>query len=180
MKLANIMKEVDNLFKATVLSDDELERELTEFNTSAATPGYLTPNAFSDGSEKAKKYTKKRAEQSGMKVVDDWDINKNQSTHKTYSISPIDTSIIEEVLQELNYNEYRKGTNDEAKQKLNTAIQEINKKLYEIERQINMNVKLKKEFKLNDKSYMADTKRKIYKIRERLTRIGTQLNNFVE
>ena len=61
------------------------------------------------------------------------------------------------------------------KQKVNKAISEVNKKLYEIERTVNRNIKLKTETGVNSTQYWKSTKGKMLKISERMVRISNKL-----
>ena len=52
---------MSNLDKIKEIIRELIKQELDEATTSGATPGYQTPNAFSDGSKKSKKKRNERA-----------------------------------------------------------------------------------------------------------------------
>ena len=58
------------------------------------------------------------------------------------------------------------------KKKVNTAIQEISRKLFEIERAVSQNIKLKTEVDLEGRGYWKATKQRLGKISERLVKIA--------
>ena len=66
------------------------------------------------------------------------------------------------------------------KQKINSAIHEVNRKMFQIERIIHQNLKLKTETKFGNDGFWKSSNEKIHKISERLIRIAeslTELNN---
>ena len=77
----------------------------------------------------------------------------------------------------LNYNSYKKDESLNTKQKVNGAISEISKKLFEIERILGRNLKLKKEQGLRSTSYWKSTKGKLGKISERMNRIAVKMRD---
>ena len=93
-----------------------IKKELEEASTSAATPGYQTPMAFSGGRKKDKK--KKR------------DIAK---------------AVYNESINEGRYHDYRNDESMTPKQKIGRSMREIRDSLNELNRLVKMNVRLKNE-----------------------------------
>ena len=62
-----------------------------------------------------------------------------------------------------------------AKKKVNQSISEINKRIREIERVVNHNVRLKQEMGVNSGQYWKSSQSNLSKISERLLRISKQL-----
>ena len=86
-------------------------------------------------------------------------------------------SVYKQVMSEINYREYKKDDSMSAKQKVNTSIKEVNRKLYEIERIIHQNNKLKTEMGITSESYWKSTRAKFGKISERMVRVGHAMRN---
>ena len=142
---------------------DEKE-EVEEASVTGDVAGYETPFAFSDDSKDSKKKKKKNSENStGYKMVDE-----NTSTFKKM------------MLGEISYKKYKGDPNFSSKQKVNTSIKEINKRLYEIERIINHAVKLKTEDGVDSGQYWKSTNYRLKKISERLIKISNRTRKFGE
>ena len=91
-----------------------IKKELEEASTSAATPGYQTPMAFSGGRKKDKK--KKR------------DIAK---------------AVYNESINEGRYHDYRNDESMTPKQKIGESMRQVRNSLSELNKLIDMNIKLK-------------------------------------
>jgi hypothetical protein len=81
-------------------------------------------------------------------------------------------------LKEASYKEYKRDTSMSSKQKVNKAIKEVASRLYKMERVINQNIKLKTEEGIDNKQYWKSTRNNLYKISERMMRIGEKLRKF--
>ena len=75
-------------------------------------------------------------------------------------------------LSEVSYKEYKNDDTLTSKNKVNLAIKEINRKLYDIERSVSQNIKLKAENDMEGRGYWKSTKSKMTKIAERLVKIA--------
>jgi hypothetical protein len=157
----NIKKNINDKLLAESVSNDNTEPEevLDELNTSDATPGYLTPNAFGglDDSEIEilgyKKVKKKKA--------------SNESIYKQIS---------EELfLNEISYVDYKKDEEYSSKQKVNRSIHEMNRRLREVQRILQHNIKLKSESNLSEDQYWKSSREKYGKIKEKVLFIAKQL-----
>ena len=134
----------------------EIEEELEEISTTGAGEAYNTKYAFGD--------------------LDDDDIEK--SGYKKVKESKFKTMAKASFLNEVSYNEYKKNPELSAKQKVNKSIKEVSSKLFRIERIINQNIKLKNEEGIDNKQYWKSTRNNLYKISERMMRIGEKLRKF--
>jgi hypothetical protein len=121
------------------------EEELEETSTSSNAGHYETPNAF--GKDKSKE--RENSENSGYTIVKE--------------------------LYNQNYKSFKKDESKNPKQKVNGAIKEINKKLFEIERIIGRASKLKKEAGVSSDTYWKSTKPRMGKIAERLIKVSQKL-----
>ena len=81
-------------------------------------------------------------------------------------------------LNEVSYKDYKRNTDLTSKQKVNKAIKEVASRLYKMERVINQNIKLKTEEGIDNKQYWKSTRKNLYKISERMMRIGEKLRKF--
>ena len=124
-----------------------IKRELDEASTSAATPGYQTPYAFSGGRSKDKKK------------------KKNIATNSTgYS-----------KVNEGRYHDYRNDESLNPKQKIGRSMREVRDSLQHLEGLVKMNVKLKNELKVNSESYWKNTHKALHKISERLVKLANKV-----
>ena len=134
----------------------EVEKEIEEISVTGGGEAYNTKYAFGD--------------------LDDEDIEK--SGYKKVKESKFKTMAKASFLNEVSYNEYKKNPELSAKQKVNKSIKEVSSKLFRIERIINQNIKLKNEEGIDNKQYWKSTRNNLYKISERMMRIGEKLRKF--
>ncbi len=156
-------------------NDDELE----EISVSANAGNYETPNAFSDGSKKSKKKRKKNATVStGYKLA------KKKKKPVFYGTKDTPNSPLGENMKHsefiaemfgLNYKDFKADDTKNPKQKVNGAIKEISKKLFEINRIISRASKLKQEAGVGRDSYWKSTGPRMTKIAERLIKVSQKL-----
>ncbi len=123
-----------------------IKKELEEASTSAATPGYQTPMAFSGGRKKDKKKKK--------------DIAK---------------AVYNESINEGRYHDYRNDESMTPKQKIGRSMREIRDSLNELNRLVKMNVRLKNELKVDSRSYWKNTHKALNKISERLVKLANKV-----
>ena len=124
-----------------------IKKELDEASTSAATPGYQTPYAFSGGKKKDKKKKKKIA------------------TNSTgYS-----------KVNEGKYHDYRNDESMTPKQKIGRSMREVRDGLNNLEQLVKMNVKLKNELNVDSRTYWKNTHKAMTKISERLVKLANKV-----
>ena len=148
------------------------KEELDETNVTANLDGGegppKTPFAFSDDRDSDKEKEKENAENStGYKIV--------QAAPKKIFVGTMGESIYKKTMNELNYKDYKRDESSTPKKKVNIAIKEINRKLFEIERIVKQNNKLKTEMGVSSDTYWKSTKSRFNKIGERMLYIGRQL-----
>lgn len=139
---------------------DEKLKELEELSATSGGEAYDTPNAFSIDDEEDEN---KNAENSGYTKV-------KESKFKQFAKASF--------LSEASYKDYKKNPDMTAKQKVNKSIKEVSSKLFKIERIINQNIRLKTEEDIDGKQYWKSTRGSLYKISERMMRIGEKLRKF--
>tara|TARA_R100000315_G_C5151498_1_gene86831 strand:+ start:65 stop:505 length:441 start_codon:yes stop_codon:yes gene_type:complete len=134
----------------------ELEKELEEISTTGGGEAYNSKYAFGD--------------------LDDEDVEK--AGYKKVKESKFKKVAAASFLNEVSYKDYKKNPDLSAKQKVNQSIKEVSGKLFRIERIINQNIKLKTEEGIDNKQYWKSTRKNLYKISERMMRIGEKLRKF--
>ena len=123
-----------------------IKKELDEASTSAATPGYQTPYAFSGGRKKDKDKKKKIANAAGYSKV-----------------------------TEGKYHDYRNDETMTPKQKIGRSMREVRDSLSQLEGLVKMNVRLKNELNVNSQSYWKNTHKALHKISERLVKLANKV-----
>ena len=151
----SLNKKLDKLFEADFKKIEE--EDLDEANTTADAGGeYDTKYAF--GKRKKKDLEKGLM---GYKVV-------KESTFMKMA----------KMMNEVNYNDYKKDESSSSKQKVNRAIKEVNSRLFKIERIINQNIKLKTETGIDETKYWKSTRENLQKISEKMHRLSKKLRSF--
>jgi len=161
---------MESYIKKMLSELDKSQEELDEMNVTGNLDGGegppKTPFAFGKGRNMDKKKTKDIATSStGFTVV-------GEDKPNIYYKGNIGESTYKKVMSEMNYRDYKKDESMNAKQKVNNSIKEVNRKLYEIERIIHQNNKLKTEMGVTSESYWKSTRAKFGKISERMARVG--------
>ena len=148
----------------------EFEEELEEISVAANAGNYETPNAFTGGKSKFEKRRKQGATKStGYKLV-----KKKKKKPNSLGENMKHSEIIAEIFG-LNYKDFKGDDSKNPKQKVNGAIKEINRKLFEIDRIINRASKLKQEAGVGRDSYWKSTGPRMTKIAERLIKVSQKL-----
>tara|TARA_Y100000768_G_C23861899_1_gene626117 strand:- start:54 stop:554 length:501 start_codon:yes stop_codon:yes gene_type:complete len=146
-----------------------LEDELDEISTTAGLPGYNSPYAFTGRKPKYEKMRKKIAKAAGYTLA-----KKKKKNKKPLGEAMKHSEIISEIFG-LNYPSFKKDETKNARQKVNGAIKEINKRLFEIERIIGRATKLKKEAGVSKDNYWKSSTPRMRKIAERLLKVSNKL-----
>jgi|LakMenE18May11ns_1017448.scaffolds.fasta_scaffold9929362_3 hypothetical protein len=142
--------------------------ELEEASTSGGAGAYLTPNAFGHEAPES------AITAYGMKKVGA--PNKNTKSLKESNYKTM-MSEMYSILEEGKYNDIKNNPAVSPKKKVNYAIAEVYTKLYEIEKIISRNMKLKNEMNIDNRMYWKSTKEKLSKLSERLNRVSSYLKN---
>lgn len=143
--------------------------DVNEISTTGGVAGFQTPAAFAHPDETDDDRTKKALKRTGSGYLPAPQYKKN--TYKMWEQKLIDEST---------YRDYRKDTILNPQQKVNTSIHQINSKLFEVEKIIRQNIRLKSEASINRDNYWKSTQNKLKKIHERVLRIATDIQKFGE
>jgi len=145
-----------NKYLDKLLEQLEENDELEEISSTGGGEAYNSKYAFGD--------------------LDDEDVEK--SGYKKVKESRFRKMAKATFLKEISYKDYKKNPELSSRQKVNKSIKEVASKLYKIERLINQNIKLKTEEGIDNKQYWKSTRKNLYKISERMMRIGEKLRKF--
>ena len=128
-----------------------IRQELEEVSTSSATPGYMTPRAFSGkGTKDGVPLDRRKQIASGSGYVSE-DINEGR------------------------YHDWRNNEEFTPRQKIGKSMREVNYTLKNLSKQIDMAVRLKSELKVDSSSYWKNTHKALSKIAERLVRLSNKI-----
>lgn len=166
LEIAEELLEIFNSFGIEII--DANVGELAEMSTTAGVPGYLTPNAF------GKEAPEKAITAFGMKRTKP--NNKNTKELKESEYKKL-VSDLHDIISEGKYSEIKNDPSVSPKKKVNYAIAEVYTKLYEIERIISKNMKLKNEMNIDNRMYWKSTREKLSKLSEKLNRVSNHLKN---
>jgi hypothetical protein len=140
----------------------EKEGKIEETSSSGAAPGYLTPNAFSNGSNAAKKKQKQNSELLGYELV-----NRD---HYKEAVEKVETLLKESF--------YFKDENLTPEQKMNLAVRQIRNNLHEVEKLVSRTIRLKNESGIQSEEYGKRTYAALRKINEKIIRLMGSIQNF--
>ena len=159
--------------------EEDEEDELEEMSVTGMVAGYDTPKAFTGGKSKFNKKRKKTATNSTGYMI-----AKKKKKPVFYGAKHKKTKALgenmkhSEIMKEiygLNYPSFKGDDTKNSKQKVNGAIKEINRKLFEIDRIIGRATKLKKEDGVSSDGYWKSTRPRMTKIAERLIKVSQKL-----
>lgn len=162
-----LLESIDKRFKIAEEYDDEFEIDdndaLEEENTSDNVGAFDTPNAF--GAKKRKKDS----------VYSEY-VPETHNFYKKIAESIIESEVSNKnLLNELSYPAFKADDTKTERQKINLNIQEINRKLSEVERMINHASKLKMETGADNSVFWKGTIAGFTKINEKLIRLSGKI-----
>lgn len=157
----SIKKRLDECSCQTNIHEED---ELEEISTTAGAEGYATPFAFGQADDDT-------IEVYGYKKVP----KKKVNTQSESTFSKISKELH---INEISYQQYKEYPGMSSKKKLNTAIQDCNKALWEMERYLKQNRKLREEEGLGVDQYWKSTAMKLVKMNERLKSLQNEIKKF--
>ena len=125
-----------------------------------------TPNAFSKSTDEDDLDTK-HIEVKGYK--------KTKKTNKHHIALETFERKLEKQINEISYKEFKKDDSRKNYQKVNDSIKKINRMMFEIERIVNQNTKLKSEAGIHNGQYWKPTHKRLMKISERLKLVSNKI-----
>ena len=136
-----------------------IKKELDEANTNASVGNisYKTPHSFAGSNKKGKK--KKKAGYGGGSY------NPTIGTDNFLAKDP-------KLRNEGKYHDFRNDDSLTTKQKIGMAMRETRDSLKNLEKTIDMNLRLKNELNVDSRDYWKNTHKALHKISERLVKLA--------
>tara|TARA_B100000424_G_scaffold45710_1_gene31514 strand:+ start:1571 stop:2200 length:630 start_codon:yes stop_codon:yes gene_type:complete len=113
-----------------------------------------------------------------LKKQDDKEVIKNIeyiSDLMDYMKDTLANKRYNESIKEGKYHDYRNDESMTPKQKIGRSMRDVRNSLSELSKVIDMNVRLKKELKVNSQSYWKNTHKALHKISERLVKLANKV-----
>ena len=149
------------------LQDEELDENNVTANMDGGAGPIKTPNAFSK-SQDEDDLDSDHIEVFGYKKA-----KKTKMNTESKSMKKLEDKL--EKLIEATYRDYKNDDSMKAHQKVNTSIKEINRLMYEVEKIVNQNAKLKNETGVHNGQYWKSTQKRFGKISERMLKVAHKL-----
>lgn len=159
-----LMEQLESKFEKFE-SEEEIEEANVTGNMDGGAGPIKTPAAFAK-SEDEDDLDTDHIEVLGYK-------KSKKSKQNFESVKNLETKL--ENLIEATYRAYKKDESMSSKKKVNLAIKEINRKLYEVEKLVNQNTKLKTEMGIDQGQFWESTKVRFGKISERMLKISRKI-----
>src|SRR5210317_446697 len=149
------------------LQDEEIDEANVTGNMDGGAGPPKTPTAFSKSKDEVDLDTD-HIEVLGYKKAKKTKINTESKSKKK-----LEDRL--EKLIEATYRDYKNDDSMKAHQKVNTSIKEINRLMYEVEKIVNQNTKLKNETGVHNGQYWKSTQKRFGKISERMLKVAHKL-----
>ena len=151
----------------TLQEDEEIDEANVTGNMDGGAGPPKTPNAFSKSTDEDDLDTD-HIEVLGYKKAKKSKMNTESKTMKKLE------DRLERII-EATYRDYKKDDSMKAHQKVNKSIKEINRMMYEVEKIVNQNTKLKSEMGVSNEQYWQSTQKRFSKISERMLKVARSL-----
>lgn len=183
---------IRSFIKELIIFDDiddieEVTDDIDEVSATANIAGYQSPYAFTGKGKKQKTNNskmKKNAEQLGYKIVGELpeadEVYDSKNPVYEHFVQKVYTKVVE-VLKEGRRGHYHAFRDDEGtttKQKIGNSLFAVRNKLSEIEKSIDMVLRLKNEMGMRRDEYWKRSERALRKIEEKLSRISRKMKEF--
>jgi len=157
--MKSFLKEIEDKF-------EEIEEANVTANLDGGAGPPRTPNAFSKSKDE------KDLDDDHIEVLG---YKKSKKTNKHFRAMESLERKLEEKINEISYKEYKKDDSRKDYQKVNDSIKKINRMMYEVERIVNQNAKLKNEAGVHTGQYWKSTQKRFGKISERMLKVAQRL-----
>ena len=166
-----LLEQLESAFEVLESKDTLQEEDIDEANVTGNMDGgagpIKTPNAFAKSKDEDDLDTD-HIEVLGYKKAKKSKINTESKTMKKLEDK------LERII-EATYRDYKKDDSMKAHQKVNQSIKEINRMMYEVEKIVNQNTKLKSEMGVSNEQYWQSTQKRFSKISERMLKVARSL-----
>lgn len=166
-----LLEQLESAFEVLESKETLQEEDIDEANVTGNMDGgagpIKTPNAFAKSKDEDDLDTD-HIEVLGYKKAKKSKINTESKTMKKLEDK------LERII-EATYRDYKKDDSMKAHQKVNQSIKEINRMMYEVEKIVNQNTKLKSEMGVSNEQYWQSTQKRFSKISERMLKVARSL-----
>ena len=159
--MRSLIKEIEDKF-------EEIEEANVTGNLDGGAGPIKTPNAFAS-SEDEDDLDSNHIEVLGYK-------KSKKSKLNTRKLESLERKL-ELKINEISYNEFKNDDSMKAHQKVNQSIKEINRMMWEVEKIVNQNSKLKTEMGVHNGQYWKSTQKRFGKISERMLKVARKLKD---
>ena len=147
------------------LQDEELDENNVTANMDGGAGPPKTPHAFAKSEEDL--------DDEHIEVLGYKKAKKTKMNTESKSMKKLEDKL--EKLIEATYRDYKNDDSMKSHQKVNNSIKEINRLMYEVEKIVNQNTKLKNETGVHNGQYWKSTQKRFGKISERMLKVARQL-----
>jgi len=167
-----LLEQLDQRFeemesKEALIEEEDIDEANVTGNMDGGAGPPKTPNAFAK-SEDEDDLDTDHIEVLGYKKAKKSKMNTESKTMKKLE------DRLERII-EATYRDYKKDDSMKAHQKVNKSIKEINRMMYEVEKIVNQNTKLKSEMGVSNEQYWQSTQKRFSKISERMLKVARSL-----
>ena len=153
--------------KETLIEEEEIEEANVTSNMDGGAGPVKTPNAF------AKSEDEDDLDTDHIEVLGYKKPKKTKMNTESKVMSDFESKL--ERIIEATYKDYKNDDSMKAHQKVNKSIKEINRLMWEVEKIVNQNAKLKTEMGVHSGQYWKSTQRRFGKISERMLKVARKL-----
>ena len=153
--------------KETLEQDEEIDEANVTGNMDGGAGPPKTPNAF------AKSEDEDDLDTDHIEVLGYKKAKKSKVNTESKAMKELEDKL--EQLIEATYKDYKNDDSMKAHQKVNKSIKEINRLMWEVEKIVNQNTKLKTEMGVHNGQYWKSTQKRFGKISERMLKVARNL-----
>ena len=153
--------------KETLEQEEEIDEANVTGNMDGGAGPPKTPHAF------AKSEDEDDLDTDHIEVLGYKKAKKSKVNTESKAMKELEDKL--EQLIEATYKDYKNDDSMKAHQKVNKSIKEINRLMWEVEKIVNQNTKLKNEMGVHNGQYWKSTQRRFGKISERLLKVARNL-----
>ena len=163
--LEQLEEKFEEMESKETLQDDELDEANVTANMDGGAGPPKTPHAFAKSEDDM--------DDEHIEVLGYKKAKKTKMNTESKSMKRLEDKL--EKLIEATYRDYKNDDSMKAHQKVNTSIKEINRLMYEVEKIVNQNTKLKTEMGVHNGQYWKSTQKRFGKISERMLKVARNL-----
>lgn len=153
--------------KETLEQEEEIDEANVTGNMDGGAGPPKTPHAF------AKSKDEDDLDTDHIEVLGYKKAKKSKLNTESKAMKELEDKL--EQLIEATYKDYKNDDSMKAHQKVNKSIKEINRMMWEVEKIVNQNTKLKSEMGVSNQQYWKSTQTRFGKISERMLKVARKL-----